>query len=211
MLGGIASGKSHVARRTAALAGGEVVDADALAHEALRAQAAEGRLAEALGAQFVRDGQPDVEALGERVFEDPALLRRLERLVHPYCHARIQEAVERHRAGSGRALLVLDVALLIETGLDRSCDALWYVEAPDEVRAERAGRRGLTLDQIRRRESYQTATARKRARADLVIRNDVDDAELDRQILAGLETLGIRGRPQPAPPQAGEPLEKGTC
>jgi dephospho-CoA kinase len=191
MLGGIGAGKSHVARRAAALAPGHVVDADAIAHEALRLFARDGRLAEAVGAEFVKDGAPDVEALGARAFTEPALLRKLERLIHPHCHSAIREAIRDHREGSGAPLLVLDVALLIEVGLDRQCDALWYVEVPDDLRTERAGHRGLSLEQLQRREAFQSPKERKRARADLVIRNDVDPDALDRQILAGLDSLGI--------------------
>lgn len=191
VMGGIGAGKSHVARRAAALAPGTVVDADAIAHEALRRCAADGTLADALGAEFVQDGKPDVRALGARVFQDPALLRRLERLVHPFVHSAIKAAVADFRAGAGTDLLVLDVPLLIEVGLDRQCDALWYVDTPDDVRAERAGQRGLTLEQIHLREAFQSPRERKRARADLVIRNDVDDAELERQVLAGLAGLGL--------------------
>lgn len=196
LLGGIGAGKSFVARRAADLAPGTVVDADALAHEALRTFARDGRLAEAVGPEFVKaaDGEdpaPDVALLGERAFNEPALLRRLERLVHPYCHAAIKEAIVEHREGSGPPLLVLDVALLIEVGLDRQCDALWFVDAPDTLRAQRAGRRGLSLQQLQRREAFQSPRERKRARADLVIRNDVEDDELDRQILQGLAGLGI--------------------
>ena len=189
LLGGIGSGKSHVARRLASLGPATVVDADALAHEALEAAAADGRLSEALGAQFVEAGKPDVQALSAQVFADAALLRRLERLLHPPCHAAIQAAIEAHPGSSGPTLLVLDVALLIEVGLDRSCDALWYVEVPDDVRVERAAGRGLSLDEIRRREAFQSPQARKRARADLIIHNNVDAEALDRQILAGLEQL----------------------
>jgi dephospho-CoA kinase len=191
MLGGIGAGKSHVAGRMADLAPGRVVDADALAHEALRTFARDGRLAESVGAEFVVDGQPDVAALGARAFNEPVLLRRLERLIHPYCHSAIKAAIIDHREGDGPPLLVLDVALLIEVGLDRHCDALWFVDVPDALRTERAGRRGLTFEQLQRREAFQSPMDRKRARADLVIRNDVDDAELDRQIIAGLESLGL--------------------
>ncbi len=196
LLGGIGAGKSYVAKRAAELAPGTVIDADALGHEALRTFARDGRLAEAVGAEFVKnhgtpDAAPDVALLGERAFNEPALLRRLERLVHPYCHSAIKEAIVEHREGGGPPLLVLDVALLIEVGLDRQCDQLWFVDVPDALRAQRAGRRGLTLEQLQRREAFQSPRERKRARADLVIRNDVDEDELDRQILMGLAGLGI--------------------
>ncbi len=210
MLGGIGSGKSYVARRAAELAPGVVVNADAIAHEGLRLFAADGRLAEAIGAEFVRDGKPDVKTLGTRAFEDPALLRRLERLVHPYVHAAIKVAIRDFRSGAGPALLVLDVPLLIEVGLDRQCDALWYVETPDDLRVERAAQRGLTLEQIHMREAFQSPRERKRGRANLVIRNDVDQAALDAQLLAGLTALGLQPtgasttNPPPADPPAGE-------
>jgi len=191
MLGGIGAGKSHVARRAAHLAGGTLVDADVLAHDALRQAAEDGSLAAAVGAEFVREGRADVRALGERAFEDPALLRRLERLVHPAVHSAIKAAIDDFRAADGPTLLVLDVPLLIEVGLDRRCDVLWFVEAPDDVRTERAGRRGLTLQQIRLREAFQSPRERKRARADRIIRNDVAPDALDAQIVEGLLALGV--------------------
>jgi dephospho-CoA kinase len=201
MLGGIGSGKSHVGRRIAALSGGRVVEADALAHAALAGFAREGRLAATLGDAFVRDGQPDVAALGAQVFTNPDLLRRLEGLLHPPVQAAIKEALEAFHSGAGSSVLVLDVPLLIETGLDRRCDVLWYVEVADDVKAARLGERGLTLKDVREREALQSPLERKRARADLVIRNDETAEELDTQILAGLESLGCR----PSNPTLGEP------
>ena len=191
LLGGIGAGKSHVACRVVELAGGVVLDADVLAHEALAQAALDGRLAEAVGAEFVKDGQAQIRALGARAFEDAALLRRLERVVHPPVHAAIKAAVADFRAATGPSLLVLDVPLLIEVGLDRSCDVLWYVETPDDLRAERAGHRGLTLQQLRLREAFQSPRERKRARADLIIRNDVAPEALDTQIVDGLVALGV--------------------
>ena len=202
MLGGVGSGKSHVARRAAALGPGCVVDADVLAREALEAAAADGRLAATLGAAYVRDGRPDVAALGRRAFEDAGFLRALESLVHPAVHARIQEALAAfHDAEDGDPLLVLDVPLLIEVGLDRRCDALWFVETPDDLRAERGAARGLTLAEIRRREAHQTPLERKRARADRVIDNTVGADALDAQVREGLVALGLEPRTEPHPIQ----------
>jgi len=194
MLGGIGAGKSYVSRRAAALGCGRVVDADAIAHEALALYATDGRLAEAVGAEFVPGGRADVKALGRRAFEDPALLRRLERLVHPYVHSAIRGAIDDFRSAATEGackLLVLDVPLLLEVGLDRHCSALWYIDTPDDVRAQRAQRRGLTLQQIRLREAFQSPRERKRARADVVIRNDVAGEALDRQIVAALKNAGV--------------------
>lgn len=193
LLGGIGAGKSFVAARISALSGATVLDADAAAHEALDQCAADGRLAEALGDEFVTaEGKADRAALGARVFRDPALLRRLERMVHPMVLALIQDVVQNHRRGEGPAVLVLDVPLLIEVGLDRSCDALWFVDASEELRKERAGSRGLSWEETKLREQSQSPIARKRKRADTVIHNDVAPDELDEQIRQALDAMGIR-------------------
>jgi dephospho-CoA kinase len=191
LLGGIASGKSTVARALTGH-GAHVIDADALAREALDACARDGRLAEALGAWAVgKDGMPDRRAIARRVFDDAPLLRALERMTHPAVHARIAAAVAAHRAGEGPPLLVLDVPLLLESGLDRSCDALWFVDAPDAERLARAKQRlGLSEEEVRKRDAAQTPIERKRARADRVLSNTGSVEDLERQVAAALRGLG---------------------
>lgn len=195
VLGAIGAGKSHVSGRIAALADARVVDADALAHVALRAAAADGRLAATLGPTAVRDGAPDREAIAGMVFEDRARLRALEELLHPPVHAEIRAAIDAHVRGEGPALLVLDVPLLIEVGLDRACDALWFVDTTEATRLERARARGLSPEQIAGREQFQTPTERKRARAGRVIDNDTSPEALDAALRAGLAELGVLTSP----------------
>jgi dephospho-CoA kinase len=194
LLGGIAAGKSSVAAAIARLGPGRVVDADALAQEVLAAVAKDGRLAATLGPAAVRkDGSPDKKAIAKRVFTEPQALRALERLTHPPVLARINEAVDEHRAGLGAPVLVLDVPLLIEVGLDRRCDELWFVDVPDEMRFARAEQRqGHSKDEVLRREAAQSPLDRKRARADRVIDNSRDPAALEAQVDAGLKALGLR-------------------
>lgn len=205
ILGGMAVGKSHVAKRIAELGPGRIVDADRLARQALEGMAADGRLADALGPQYVKDGKPDRVALARDAFSDAAVLRRLERLVHPHCVACIQDEIADHREGrDGFPVLVLDVVLLLEVGLDRRCDELWFIEAPEALRAERARSRGLTLEEIARREGFQTPTARKRERADRIVTNGSDPEELDRQIRTGLASLGVGGQVV-MPPASADP------
>ncbi len=187
LLGAVAAGKSHVARRLAALAGARVLEADALAHEALEAAAADGRLAGALGPAALRpDGRPDRAALRARAQADPAVLQALEGLTHPFVRARVAEAAAAVREGRGPALLVLDVPLLLETGLDALCDELWLVEADEALRRARAGARGLSPAELARWEAAQAPASEKRRRATRVIRNDVPEDALDRQLTAAL-------------------------
>ncbi|MDJ0974177.1 MAG: dephospho-CoA kinase [Planctomycetota bacterium] len=193
MLGGIGAGKSYVARRLAALTGGTLVDADALAHQALDACAADGRLTEALGPGYVTaEGGANREALAQEVFSDPALLGRLEDLVHPLVFALMDDLIQNHGRGDGPAVLVLDVPLLIEVGLDPRCDVLWFVDVPEALRKERTGRRGLSWEETKLREQSQTPLEEKRERADWIIRNDVEDALLDQQIREALDAVGVR-------------------
>ena len=139
----------------------------------------------------MNNGVPNREKIAGVVFNDAAKLRRLERLIHPYCFAKIKGAVQDHRRGDGDPVLVLDVALLIEVGLDRHCDVLWFVDVPEDIRAKRAQSRGIAMEDIERRERFQSPMSRKKARADFVINNYVSSEELDAQVRAGLDAVGI--------------------
>ncbi len=197
LLGGIASGKSTVAALIARSGPGRVVDADALAHVALDTCSKDGRLVASLGPWAVKNGKPDHREIARRVFKDQALLRALERLIHPLVTNRIDEALEEHLSGRGEpVVLVLDVPLLIEVGLDRRCDALWFVDVPDEARFARAEKRlGLSKEEVLSRETAQSPLDRKRARADLVIDNSGPPERLSDQVEAGLKGLGLTRQP----------------
>ena len=188
LLGGIASGKSTVAAVLSEGGRGLVVDADALAKLSLEEGARDGRLVAALGPWAVgKTGQPDRKAIAKRVFDDPKLLRSLERLTHPAVLAKINDAIEEHRAGRGAPILVLDVPLLIEVGLERRCDALWFVDGKDADRLARAEKKlGLSKDEVEKREAAQSPLDRKRARADRILDNSGSLADLRAQVEAAL-------------------------
>ena len=192
LLGGIGSGKSTVSAVVVARVHASVLDADAFAREALDVCARDGRLGEALGPWAVNpDRTPNRKAIAAKAFDEASVLRALERLIHPAVTARIEDAIEDHRMGKGPTVLVLDVPLLIEVGLDRRCDALWFVDAPDDVRFARARERlKLSADDVRKREAAQAPLDRKRVRADVVIDNGGSLGALDAQVEAALASLG---------------------
>jgi dephospho-CoA kinase len=194
LLGGISSGKSTVSEILARLGPGRTIDADALARVALDAAAKDGRLVAALGPWAVtKAGTPDRKAIAKRVFAEAPLLRALERITHPSVLAQIEDALDEHRSGKGPPVLVLDVPLLVESGVDRRCDTLWFVDAPDAARFARAKERlGLTREDVLGREAAQTPLERKRTRADLVIDNSGAPEALEAQVAAGLRSLGLR-------------------
>jgi dephospho-CoA kinase len=188
LTGGLAAGKSTVAARLAA-AGIVVVDADELVAELYAPGAPGSRAVQELFGQELLDasGAVDRRRLGERVFGDPEALARLELRIHPL----VRKAFEQI-AASAATPVVLEGALLVEAGFAPDFDLLVTVEAPEDVRLERAVARGLEPDQARARLAAQATGERRRAAADVVIENtgSVTDLErrsddLARRILAG--------------------------
>lgn len=176
VLGGIASGKSAVARF---LAGpdGVVLDADRVARDVLASDEVRAELVARFGPSILLpDGSPDRARLAERVFASPDDRRELERLTHPRVRATLRAALE---AARKRCVprIVLDVPLLLENdpehGLARACDALVFVDADERARDARAtATRGWQSGEVARREAAQMPLAHKRERADFVLQND---------------------------------------
>ncbi len=190
LTGNIASGKSAVTRMLAEL-GADVIDADAVAHEALAAGTEEAALiAERFGPGVMRpDGAVDRPALGRVVFSDPRALADLEAIVHPGVRRRVYERLDRSRAD----VAVLEAIKLLEGPLVDHVDTVWVVAAPREVRIDRLVReRGLTPEDAARRVDAQNPEEEKIRRADVVIHNDGSMEELRRQVLEAWGELKAR-------------------
>jgi dephospho-CoA kinase len=166
LTGSIGMGKSS----TAAMfreEGIEVHDSDATVHALYKGGAA--ALIEAAFPGMVREGIVDRGLLGARVLDDPAALARLEAIVHPLV-AESRHAFLAGAAKKGARLVVLDIPLLFETGLDREVDAVVLVTAPETVQKERVGQRpGMTPERLAVILGRQMADTEKRARAHFII------------------------------------------
>lgn len=172
LTGNVASGKTTVADRWREK-GVLVIDADRLGHDVLREDRdARAALVGAFGDDIVGpDGAIDRVALGERAFASPEATRRLNAIVHPPLLERLEQALAQARA-DGRALAVVDAALIFEFGLDARLDLNVLVTAPPPVRAERLRRKGLGERMVERITASQMPDADKAARCDFVIVND---------------------------------------
>jgi dephospho-CoA kinase len=171
--GAIGSGKSTVAAMLAAH-GAVVIDADLLAREAISPR---GPGYEAVVERFgtgvvLGDGSLDRGALAEVVFADAAARRDLEAIVHPVVAEGI--AAQLARPELKDATVVLDVALLVETGGRRGygLDGVLVVDAPEELCVARlVEHRSMSEAAARARLAAQLPRAQRLRAADFIIMN----------------------------------------
>ena len=182
LTGGIASGKSSVARWLAAQQI-PVLDADVYAREAL-APGSAGALAvlERYGPRLQAQGsQPDAAAidraaLGQIVFAEPAERQWLEQLVHPLVRQRFNAALS---ALADQPIVVLVIPLLFEAGLEGLCSEVWLVDCSAQQQLQRLmARDGLEEAAALARIQAQWPLERKRALADRLIDNHGERAAL---------------------------------
>ncbi len=194
LTGSIGMGKSTAAAMLRRL-GVPLFDADLAVHRLL---APSGAAVAAVSAAFpgveTEDDGIDRVLLGQRVFTDPAALKRLEAILHPMVAAEEKRFLARSRARRV-PLVVLDIPLLFETGAERRCDYVLVVSAPALVQRQRVMRRpGMTeirLDAILRK---QLPDHRKRQRADFVVPTGAGRNLTLRRLKAIVRLLRKRGR-----------------
>ncbi|MFC8600650.1 MULTISPECIES: dephospho-CoA kinase [unclassified Isoptericola] len=204
LTGGIAAGKSVVARRLSEL-GAVVIDHDVLAREVV----APGTVGlEEVVAAFgdgvlAPDGALDRPALGRVVFGDAAARERLEGILHPEIRRIAAEREALAGAADDRAVVVHDIPLLVETGQADRFHLLVVVQAPAEQRVARlVDGRGLAEAAARARVAAQAADEERAAVADVTLdgtgteehlRDQVDElwqrlrAEVDQESEAAAE------------------------
>lgn len=185
LTGNIASGKSVVAE-SLARRGAVIIDADVLAREAVEpGSAALATIVKRWGNDVLTpDGALARTVLRQKVFGDRQALDDLNSIVHPEVERlrqqRVAEAIE-----SGAKVIVCDIPLLYETGLDASFDIVILVDAPEETRLKRlTGNRGLSRDEALRMARAQLDSTEKRERATYVIDNDDTLGELEERVEA---------------------------
>ena len=173
LTGGIASGKSLVARVFKDL-GAHVIDADRIVHELLAPgqQAWEEVLSYFGSAIQLPDKSIDRRKLGEIVFNDPDKRQWLNHCLHPRVFEVYTTQVKHIGARQPDAVVVLDAALLIETGYDRKMDKVVVVYADEECQLRRLMERDrFSREQAMARIRSQMPLSEKRLRADYVIDN----------------------------------------
>lgn len=186
LTGSIGSGKSTVARMLSQR-GIPVLDADQVAREVSRDPRTLAEVSQAFGPEYVTPEGLNRPKVAELVFQNPQARETLNSIIHPRVRARMLELEQNLNS----PVVVQDIPLLFEGGLDQTMDATIVVDAPLEQRIDRVMvRDGLTREQILARDQTQMPASEKRKRATFVIQNEASLEMLEAQLEYILDELG---------------------
>lgn len=171
LTGGIASGKSTVARYFERF-GAHIIDADRIGHEEIEpGRPAFDELVEHFGKKILAsDGSIDRKKLGPIVFANPDELKILNAIVHPRIIAREDQLARELHEAHPRDVIVVDAALIFESGIGRNLRKIVVAWCRPEQQVERLmAKTGIDLEEAGRRIQSQMPVEEKRQRADYVI------------------------------------------
>ena len=194
LTGSIGMGKSTVAAMFRNL-GVPLFDADRAVHQLLGpAGAAVPAVSVAVPGVRMAASGIDRVLLGQRAFSDPAVLRRLEAILHPMVAAEEKRFLDRIRARR-EPFAVLDIPLLFETKSEQRCDYVLVVSAPAMVQRQRVMRRpGMSEIRLAAILKNQIPDREKQHRADFVVPSGAGRNLTLRRLKAILRLLHKRGR-----------------
>ena len=189
LCGGIGSGKSYIARQLQAL-GAAIFDADQAGHRVLREDDVKKELVNLWGTEIL-DGRGDVnrQAVAEIVFASDSQGQQAREQLQAISHPRIQQQLELILTQNAQDVIVIDAALLFETGWNVYCDQVAFVDSTEEFRLVRCQDRGWGIEELQRREASQWSLERKRQQSDFVIENHGDLEVTQRQVQSLWQSL----------------------
>ncbi|PQP82384.1 dephospho-CoA kinase [Paenibacillus sp. PCH8] len=193
LTGGIATGKSSVSAYLASK-GALLIDADVIAREVMMPghpvlAAATERFGQAI---LNEDGTLDRKKLGSIVFQHPGERKALEAITHPAIRKEMRERAAAYALAHPDKLVVSDIPLLYESGLEDGFEEVMVVYVPRSVQRERLmSRDGMTAAQAEARMDTQMDIERKKQLADIVIDNSSLWSETEQQINSFLQRKGL--------------------
>ena len=184
LTGGLASGKSTVAKYLSAL-GAAVFDADRIVADLYRSDGpGEAAAAELFGTEVLDPrGAVDRTKLARIVFADPEKRHALESRIHPMVGAEIERLFEEARRRGAR-VAVAEASQLLEAATENRYDRVLLVVAPEEERIRRWSGKGGDPDDARLRMAAQISPDEARRRATDVLSNDGSLEELRKKVEA---------------------------
>lgn len=196
LTGGIATGKSTVVRMLVKR-GARVIDHDGLVHALQEpGQPVWKRIAETFGRDILDAAERiDRKKLGALVFDNEQRRKVLEGIVHPAVLEEAQRQRDRIGKEDEQAIVLSDIPLLLEVGMQECFDLILLVYAPPEVQIRRVMKRNnLSREEALSRLKSQMPIDEKPKFADLIIRNDGTMRELEKRADEVWQELLARGR-----------------
>ena len=184
LTGGVATGKSTVAKMFKQY-GAVVIDADELAHDAVKPdKPAWHQIVKAFGKAVLNPDQTlNRRELGVLVFGNRAKLRQLERIIHPRVAREQQRLVRRIAKRNPHTVVIYEVPLLFEAGVDKRVDTTIVVTADRDTQIARLKKRnGFSRAEAIRRIRSQMPLAKKIQRADHVLNGTFPRPSLRKQV-----------------------------
>ena len=183
IMGGIASGKSTVAKELAKR-GCAVIDADKIAKRFLGNKDVKKQIRGAFGrGVFDVSGRVSRKKLAERVFADAKAVKAINAIIHPIVFEKTKELIKKYRQQPAVKAIVLDMPLLVEVGWHKKCDKLIFVQCNKKIRLKRARKKGIFGEnELKKRENFQISLDKKARISDNIIDNNSDELVLVRQV-----------------------------
>jgi len=181
--GSLGTGKTTVAKIFKRM-GAIVLDADEIARRLIEPNTpAWTRIKGYFGEGILRkDGRINRKALAKEVFSDRRRLNKLCGIIHPLVYKEIEKKVKEIKKSNAKAVVALDVPLLLESGGRSKVDKLVVVTAARDVQIKRAIRKfGLTRAEILQRIEAQMPLSEKERAADFIIDNKGSLSATERQ------------------------------
>jgi dephospho-CoA kinase len=186
LTGSIGMGKSTTAQlfRDKGIA---VFDSDAIVHELYQGAAVEP-IAKSFP-QVLENGVINRAKLADIVLKNPQALKQVEEIVHPLVWSE-RDKFFKAKQETGANLVVYDIPLLFEKGVDSSVDVIVVVSATSETQKARVlARTGMTVEKFEALKSKQMSDLEKRARADFIIDTSLGLESARQQVHEILEKL----------------------
>lgn len=116
------------------------------------------------------DGQIDRAVLAKIVFDNKEKLEQLNGIIHPWVKEYLKKSIEQEKQQGQFSYYVMESAILFQSGLDKICDEIWYVDADEAIRRERLkNSRGYTDEKIDSILKNQAENERLKQQCDVII------------------------------------------
>lgn len=189
--GGIGSGKTRAAQILKEETGAELLISDELGHRVMEpGEPCYDKVLKLFGAEILdTDGSLNRNEIARQIFSDPKKKKEMESIIHPAVLEYISRFINERKNING--LIVLESAILFESGADRECDEVWYIDADYSVRRERLkSSRGYSDSKITAIFTRQAEYGEYKKRCTRVIKNNADASALKESLKMAVRDRG---------------------